>query len=81
MLFRSGPPPRGLEGLDDLGPPRDRPPIQTVALPAVPSVPTGGAAPPGPRSPPPALRPPLAEGSGGTFSPPERTTTTLTFRR
>ncbi|KAM8873490.1 leucine-rich repeat transmembrane neuronal protein 4 isoform 1-T1 [Synchiropus picturatus] len=50
-------PPRDLEGVEDLVP-CDRPTIQTVALPAVPSSTSMMTPVPGPRSPPLPLRPP-----------------------
>ncbi|XP_028830650.1 leucine-rich repeat transmembrane neuronal protein 4 isoform X2 [Denticeps clupeoides] len=65
-------PPQSLEVLEDMGP-RERSTIQTVALPAVPTI---G---PVPRSPPPHRAP--GEGPSMPYPNTERTTSTLTFGR
>ncbi|MEQ2165276.1 hypothetical protein GOODEAATRI_015202, partial [Goodea atripinnis] len=72
-------PPQGLEGLEDLGP-CDRGTIQTVALPAVPSVASIGGPVPGARSPPPPLMQQTEGSNSGPYPPPERTGT-LKFGR
>ncbi|MED6235348.1 hypothetical protein ILYODFUR_013877 [Ilyodon furcidens] len=72
-------PPQGLEGLEDLGP-CDRGTIQTVALPAVPSVASIGGPVPGARSPPPPLMQQTEGPNSGPYPPPERTGT-LKFGR
>ncbi|KAA0703838.1 Leucine-rich repeat transmembrane neuronal protein 4 [Triplophysa tibetana] len=77
-------PPQSMEGLEEL-PPRERSTIQTVALPAVPTL---NKAPPGPCSPPsqrapvegPSISYPTTERSV-SYPTTERSTSTLTFRR
>lgn len=77
-------PPQSLEGLEEL-PPRERSTIQTVALPAVPTINTGTTrpcSPPSQRAPMegPSIPYPTTERSIN-YPTTERSTSTLTFRR
>ncbi|RXN36678.1 leucine-rich repeat transmembrane neuronal 4-like protein [Labeo rohita] len=77
-------PPQTLEGLEEL-PPRERSTIQTVALPAVPTINTGTVrpcSPPSQRAPVegPSIPYPTTERSIN-YPTTERSTSTLTFRR